>query len=125
MSSLRCTICVLFLSAVGVRSTTLRLPREEERHVLPQNSGFLTINADVDLPHGTQGAAAPRLRRTARSGAEDGLDGGGGRDGGDGGDGRDGGSDHRLLRRAAAGSAMPKVYGQGQVEMGLMEEDTD
>ncbi|KAK0145654.1 Sortilin-related receptor [Merluccius polli] len=98
LSSLRCTICLLFLSAVGVRSTTLH--PHQEQHLLPQNRGFLTINADVDLSHGT-GAAVPKLRRAPRSATKDGLD---------------AGSNHHLRgRRGAAVSAMPKVYGQANL----------
>ncbi|XP_059930371.1 sortilin-related receptor [Gadus macrocephalus] len=99
-SSLRWTVCLFFVSAVAVRASTLRL-HQEERHRLPQDRGFITVNADVDLSDGL-GAAAPKLRQTARRAAR--------------GDGGSAGTGPRIRnRRGAEVSALPKVYGQANL----------
>lgn len=67
--------------------------------MLPQNSGFFTIEANEDLPWGDGGgAAAPALPLAAHSIAEGGLD--------------SGALPLQRSRRSAGESTMPKVYGQ-------------
>lgn len=67
--------------------------------MLPQNRGFFTVRAKLDLFSGDgRAAAAPALLLAARSGAQVALGSGAPRE-------------HRS-RRSAGKSAMPKVYGQ-------------
>lgn len=96
--SLRCSLYLLVLWVSGINSSTLRL-HPEQRYMLPQNRGFLTIEANEDLPDGDGGgAAAPALPLAARSVAEGGSD--------------SGAFPQHRSRRSAGESTMPKVYGQ-------------
>ncbi|XP_039862395.1 sortilin-related receptor isoform X1 [Simochromis diagramma] len=101
LSSLRCLLYLLVLSVAGINSSTLRL-HPEQRYMLPQNRGFFTIEASEASLHGDGGGSAARaLHLPARSRIE-------------------GGSvssvypQHRS-RRSAGKPAMPKVYGQANL----------
>ena len=97
-SSLRWSLYLLFFSVAGINSSTLRV-HPEQRHTLPQDRGFFTIEANEDLPGGDgAGAAAPALPLAARSAAEGGSD--------------SGAYPQHRSRRSPGESTMPRVYGQ-------------
>lgn len=96
LSSLQYALYLLFLCAPGISSSTLRL-HQDQHYMLPQDSGFYTINANKELVHGVV-AAAPKLRRAVRSAREDGV--------------ASGAYQQHRHRRSATESAVPKVYGQ-------------
>ncbi|TNN01446.1 hypothetical protein fugu_010828 [Takifugu bimaculatus] len=92
--SLRSALCLLLLCVSGLRSSTLHLPPGPLR-ALPQDRGFFAVGASVDFAGGDGGALA------ARAAAEGGSS--------------SGASPQRRSRRSAGESAMPKVYGQANL----------
>lgn len=98
LSSPRRLLCVLVLVLSGVRSSTLHLP-PEQRHMLPQNTGFFTVASNEGLWVAGGGvAAAPALPLAAHSASPA----------------ASGSGAHPLhrSRRSSGTSVMPKVYGQ-------------
>lgn len=94
-------LCLLVLSVAGLNSSTLHI-HSEQRYMLPQNRGFFTIDANVDLADGDGGgAAAPALRLAARGVTEGTLD--------------SGAFPHHRSRRSTGESTMPKVYSQANL----------
>ncbi|KAF3847223.1 hypothetical protein F7725_020251, partial [Dissostichus mawsoni] len=74
----------------------------QQRYMLPQNRGFFTVEANEDLLDGDGGgAAASELPLAARSAAKGGLD--------------SGAYPQHRSRRSPGESAMPKVYGQANL----------
>ncbi|PWA21983.1 hypothetical protein CCH79_00019745 [Gambusia affinis] len=91
LSSLWCSIC---FSVLALSGGTLHL-HQERRYTLPQNRGFFTVGANLDVfARDGRGSAAPALPLAAQVASGSGAQ-----------------REHRS-RRSAGKSAMPKVYGQ-------------
>ncbi|KAK6296810.1 hypothetical protein J4Q44_G00329520 [Coregonus suidteri] len=92
---LRFTIYLLFFFAPGTFSSTLRLHRDQ-RFLLPQDTGFSTVNANEEFIHGIGTDAKRRAVRSAREDRASGM------------------YQHRN-RRSAVEPPVPKVYGQANL----------
>ncbi|XP_023207184.1 sortilin-related receptor isoform X2 [Xiphophorus maculatus] len=97
LSPLWCSICFLVLALSGGTPSVLHL-HQERRYTLPQNRGFFTVGANLDVfARDGRGAAAPALPLAAQVASGSGAQG------------------EQRSRRSAGKSAMPKVYGQANL----------
>nr|XP_061781469.1 sortilin-related receptor-like isoform X2 [Nerophis lumbriciformis] len=97
----QCSLYLMLFWLGGIHSSTLHL-HHGERDVPPQQKGYFTIDANMDLADADRaGNAAPALRLAAIGAAEGGSD--------------YGAPPPHRSRRSSSKSTMPKVYGQASL----------
>ncbi|XP_061923873.1 sortilin-related receptor-like [Entelurus aequoreus] len=97
----QCSLYLILFWLGGIHSSTLHL-HHGERDVPPQQKGYFTIDANMDLADADRGGnAAPALRLAAIGAAEGGSD--------------YGAPPPHRSRRSSSKSTMPKVYGQASL----------